>query len=345
MPGTSGRTGNVYDPATGAVTAEVDLASVEEVDAAVAVAIEAQMSWRASTLGERAHVLFAAREAVVRREHDLAAIITAQHGKTLADAAGEVQRALECIEFACGVPELLKGDFSPQVSGGVDVRSLRQPIGVVGCITPFNFPAMVPLWMVPNADRVRQRRRAQALRARSGRQRAHRGAVPRRGAPRWRPERRARRPGGREPDPRAPRHRCDQLRRLHPGGAPRVRDRHRARQARAGARRREEPHGGAPRCRPRPGRRRGGERGLWVGRRAVHGGERGRRRRRRRRRTGRRGAPSSRQAGHRSRHGPGLRDGAAHHRRAPRPRGVLRRPRRRRRRRGGRRWSRARSGP
>ena len=150
-PGTSGRTGSVYDPATGAVTAEVDLASVEEVDAAVAAAVDAQRSWRDSTLGERAHVLFAMREAVVRREHDLAAIITAQHGKTLSDAAGEVQRGLECIEFACGVPELLKGDFSPQVSGGVDVRSLRQPIGVVGCITPFNFPCMVPLWMAPNA--------------------------------------------------------------------------------------------------------------------------------------------------------------------------------------------------
>ena len=150
-PGTSGRTAPVYDPATGAVTAEVDLASVEEVDAAVAVAVEAQRSWRDSTLGQRAHVLFAVREAVVRHEDDLAAVITAQHGKTLADAAGEVQRGLECIEFACGVPELLKGDFSPQVSGGVDVRSLRQPIGVVGCITPFNFPCMVPLWMVPNA--------------------------------------------------------------------------------------------------------------------------------------------------------------------------------------------------
>jgi malonate-semialdehyde dehydrogenase (acetylating) / methylmalonate-semialdehyde dehydrogenase len=150
-PGTSGRTGPVYDPATGTVAAEVDLASVEEVDAAVAAAVEAQRSWRDSTLSERAHLLFAVREGVVRHEQELAAIVTAQHGKTLPDAAGEVQRALECIEFACGIPELLKGEFSPQVAGGVDVRSLRQPIGVVGCITPFNFPCMVPLWMVPNA--------------------------------------------------------------------------------------------------------------------------------------------------------------------------------------------------
>jgi malonate-semialdehyde dehydrogenase (acetylating)/methylmalonate-semialdehyde dehydrogenase len=150
-PGTSGRTGDVHDPATGTVTAQVDLASTEEVDAAVAVAVDAQRTWRDSPLGERAHVLFSLRELVLRRADDLAALVTAQHGKTLADAGGEVQRALECIEFACGVPELLKGDFSPQVAGGVDVRSLRQPIGVVGCITPFNFPCMVPLWMVPNA--------------------------------------------------------------------------------------------------------------------------------------------------------------------------------------------------
>jgi malonate-semialdehyde dehydrogenase (acetylating)/methylmalonate-semialdehyde dehydrogenase len=150
-PGTSGRTAPVYDPATGAVAAEVDLASVDEVDAAVAVARDAQQPWRDSPLAQRAHVLFSLRELVVRREADLAAVITAQHGKTLADAAGEVQRGLECIEFACGVPELLKGDFSPQVANGVDVRSLRQPIGVIGCITPFNFPCMVPLWMVPNA--------------------------------------------------------------------------------------------------------------------------------------------------------------------------------------------------
>ncbi len=150
-PGTSGRSSPVYDPATGQVAAEVDLASVEEVDAAVAVAVEAQRAWRDVPLGQRAHVLFAVREAVVRHEADLAALITAQHGKTLADAGGEVQRALECIEFACGIPELLKGDFSPQAATGVDVRSLRQPVGVVGCITPFNFPCMVPLWMLPNA--------------------------------------------------------------------------------------------------------------------------------------------------------------------------------------------------
>ncbi len=149
--GTSGRTAPVYDPATGAVTAEVDLASVAQVDAAIGVAVKAQRSWRDAPVGKRAQVLFALREVVARREDELATVITAQHGKTLADAGGEVQRGLECIEFACGIPELLKGDFSAQAASGVDVRSLRQPVGVVGCITPFNFPCMVPLWMLPNA--------------------------------------------------------------------------------------------------------------------------------------------------------------------------------------------------
>lgn len=151
LAGTSGRVAPVFDPATGRRVAEVDLASIEEVDQAVAVAVEAQRAWRDVPLARRVQVLFALREAVATHEDQLAAVITAQHGKTLADAAGEVQRGLECIEYACGIPELLKGDFSTQVANGVDVRSLRQPVGVVGCITPFNFPCMVPLWMLPNA--------------------------------------------------------------------------------------------------------------------------------------------------------------------------------------------------
>ncbi len=151
MPGTSGRTAPVHDPATGRHSADVDLASAEEVDHAVAVAEAAQRSWRDVPLARRAQVLFATREAVVRHADDLAAVITSQHGKTLADAAGEVQRGLECIEYACAVPELLTGQASSQVATGVDVRSVRQPVGVVACITPFNFPCMVPLWMVPNA--------------------------------------------------------------------------------------------------------------------------------------------------------------------------------------------------
>ncbi len=141
----------MFDPATGRQTAEVGLADVAEVDEAVSAARTAQRRWREVPLGRRVQVLFSFRELVAGHEDELAGIITAQHGKTLADAHGEVLRGLECIEYACGVPELLKGEVSSQVATGVDVRSLRQPVGVVACITPFNFPCMVPLWMLPNA--------------------------------------------------------------------------------------------------------------------------------------------------------------------------------------------------
>lgn len=147
----SGRTAPVYNPATGEETAQVPLADVAEVDAAVSSASAAAESWGQSSLGQRAAVLFAFREELHRRADELAAVITAEHGKVLADAAGEVARGLENAEFATGVPHLLKGGFSDQVSTGVDVYSMRQPLGVVAGITPFNFPAMVPLWMCCNA--------------------------------------------------------------------------------------------------------------------------------------------------------------------------------------------------
>ena len=149
--GTSGRVGPVFNPATGAQTGEVDLADVDEVDAAVAAAVAAAGGWRRSSLSQRAAILFAFRELLHRHAGDLAAIITAEHGKVLADAAGEVARGLENVEFATGVPQLLKGGYSEQVATGVDVYSIRQPLGVVAGITPFNFPAMVPLWMCANA--------------------------------------------------------------------------------------------------------------------------------------------------------------------------------------------------
>ena len=151
VPGTSGRTAPVHNPATGAVTAEVALASDEEVQAAVASALEAAREWRSSSLSQRAAVLFAFRELLHERADDLAAVVTAEHGKVLADAAGEVARGLENVEFATGVPHLMKGGFSEQASSGVDVYSIRQPLGVVAGITPFNFPVMVPLWMCANA--------------------------------------------------------------------------------------------------------------------------------------------------------------------------------------------------
>jgi malonate-semialdehyde dehydrogenase (acetylating)/methylmalonate-semialdehyde dehydrogenase len=150
-PGTSGRTGPVYNPATGRRSADVDLASGSEVNDAVAKAVAASKDWRHASLSTRSGVLFALRELLHERTDELAAILTAEHGKTLADSVGEIGRGLENVEFAAGVPQLLKGGFSEQVSTGVDVYSIRQPLGVVAGITPFNFPVMVPLWMCANA--------------------------------------------------------------------------------------------------------------------------------------------------------------------------------------------------
>lgn len=150
-PGTSGRTSPVYDPATGRVTAHVTLASTAEVDDAVKTAVAAAREWGHASLSKRSAVLFAFRELLHARTGELAAIITSEHGKVLADAAGEIARGLENVEFAAGVPQLLKGGFSEQASTGVDVFSMRQSLGVVAGITPFNFPAMVPLWMCANA--------------------------------------------------------------------------------------------------------------------------------------------------------------------------------------------------
>ncbi len=149
--GAAGRTGPVYNPATGEQTADVDLASVEELDAAVAAARAAFPAWRATSLSARAEVLFRFRELLDGNRKELASIITAEHGKVHTDALGEVARGIENVEYACGIPQLLKGEFSEQAATGVDVYSIRQPLGVVAGITPFNFPAMVPLWMLSNA--------------------------------------------------------------------------------------------------------------------------------------------------------------------------------------------------
>ena len=149
--GVSERHGEVDDPATGQVTGQVDFASGAEVDAAVAAANHAFTTWRQASLSKRAAVLFAFRELVAGHREELAAMITAEHGKVRADALGEVARGLEVVEFACGIPHLLKGGFSENVSRKVDVYSIRQPLGAVAGITPFNFPAMVPMWMFPIA--------------------------------------------------------------------------------------------------------------------------------------------------------------------------------------------------
>ena len=145
------RTSEVFNPATGQVSAHVALANVATVDKAVSAATDAFGSWRHSSLTKRTQVLFAFRELVLQNKEKIAALITAEHGKVLSDAAGEVTRGLEVVEFACGIPHLLKGGFSEEVSTGVDVYSIRQPLGPVAIISPFNFPAMVPMWFFPIA--------------------------------------------------------------------------------------------------------------------------------------------------------------------------------------------------
>ncbi len=145
------RTADVFNPATGEVAAKVALASPADVDAAIDAASAALPGWRDASLAKRARVMFAYRELLERHKVEIAALLTAEHGKVAADALGEVNRGIEVVEFACGLPQLLKGEFSENVSSDVDSYSIRQPIGVVAGITPFNFPAMVPMWMYPLA--------------------------------------------------------------------------------------------------------------------------------------------------------------------------------------------------
>ncbi len=151
VPGDPGRFGKVFNPATGEVAAQVALASVAEVNAAVVAAREAFPGWAATPALRRARVMFRFKELLENAADELALLIAREHGKTVGDARGEVTRGLEVVEFACGIPHLLKGEFSENVGTGVDVYSMRQPLGVVAGITPFNFPAMVPLWMFPIA--------------------------------------------------------------------------------------------------------------------------------------------------------------------------------------------------
>ncbi|MDQ5822339.1 MAG: CoA-acylating methylmalonate-semialdehyde dehydrogenase [Actinomycetota bacterium] len=147
VPGRSGRSGPVYNPATGEQTGAVDFASVEEVAEAVAAAKAAFPAWRATSLSKRSDIFFRIRALFHEHREDIARFLTLEHGKVTSDALGEVARGLEVVEFACGIPHLLKGEYSEQASTGIDVYSIRQPVGVVAGITPFNFPAMVPMWM------------------------------------------------------------------------------------------------------------------------------------------------------------------------------------------------------
>jgi len=151
VAGTGERSGEVFNPATGTVQARVPYASADETRLAIAAAAAAFPAWSATSPLRRARVMFKFKELLERHADDLARAITLEHGKTLSDAHGEVVRGIEVVEFACGIPHLLKGEFSDQVGGGVDTHSQRQPLGVVAGITPFNFPVMVPLWMIPMA--------------------------------------------------------------------------------------------------------------------------------------------------------------------------------------------------
>ena len=147
----SGRTSPVYNPATGQVTGTLGLADDAEINEAVRIAREAFPAWRATGLGRRAEILFKFRALIDENRDTIASMISAEHGKVHSDALGELSRGLENVEFACGIPQLLKGGYSEQAARGVDVYSIRQPLGVVAGITPFNFPAMVPMWMFANA--------------------------------------------------------------------------------------------------------------------------------------------------------------------------------------------------
>jgi malonate-semialdehyde dehydrogenase (acetylating)/methylmalonate-semialdehyde dehydrogenase len=151
VPGTGEIRLPVWDPATGEQQAEVVAATVAETRAAVAAARAAFPGWRAASLSRRAEVMFRFRELIDANRKEIAGLVSAEHGKTVADALGEVARGIENVEFACGAPQLLKGGFSEQAATGVDVYSIRQPLGVVAGVTPFNFPAMVPMWMFANA--------------------------------------------------------------------------------------------------------------------------------------------------------------------------------------------------
>ncbi|MPZ86946.1 MAG: CoA-acylating methylmalonate-semialdehyde dehydrogenase [Nitriliruptorales bacterium] len=149
--GESGGTSPVFDPSTGEQQAAVTLGDRRAVDAAVGAARDAFPAWAAASLSKRTRILFAFRDLVERHADELAGLVTSEHGKVISDAGGEVQRGLEVAEFACGVPHLLKGSFSEQVSTGIDSYDMRQPVGVCAGITPFNFPVMVPMWMHPVA--------------------------------------------------------------------------------------------------------------------------------------------------------------------------------------------------
>ena len=271
----SGRMGEVFNPALGVAAKQVPYADAAVIDAAVKAAAAALPAWRDAPPLRRARVMQKFLQLMQDHQKELAELVTAEHGKTLPDAMGSVQRGIEVIEFACGIPHLLKGEYSENVGTGVDCHTLRQPVGVCAGITPFNFPAMVPLWMFPvaiacgNTFILKPSEKGAFGFGEDGR------ALQAGRAARWRVQRRPRRQGGGRRDPRASGHQRGVVRRLDADREIHLRDLRASRQARAGAGRREEPRRGAARCGHGIHRRRADRRGLRLGRRALHGDFRG----------------------------------------------------------------------
>jgi hypothetical protein len=272
VAGQSGRFADVYNPATGEVQARVPLASAAELAAAVAGARAAQPGWAATNPQRRARVMMEFVRLLNRDMDKLAEALSREHGKTLPDAKGDVQRGLEVVEFCIGAPHLLKGEYTDSAGPGIDMYSMRQPLGVVAGITPFNFPAMIPMWkfapaiVCGNAFILKPSERDPSVPLMLAELMAGGGAA------RRHPAGRQRRQGSGRRDPRQPDdHPGDRLRRFDPDRAVHLRTRLRRRQARAVLRRCQEPHDHHARRGHGPGRRCAGRRGLWRGGRTLHG--------------------------------------------------------------------------
>ncbi len=276
------RQGDVFDPNQGQVQANVRFGTSADLQKAVDAAKAAQPGWAATNPQRRARVMFEFKELVEAHMDELAALLSSEHGKVIADAKGDIQRGLEVIEFACGIPHALKGEYTEGAGPGIDVYSMRQPLGIGAGITPFNFPAMIPMWMFGiaiacgNAFILKPSERDPTVPVRLAELMMEAGAARRRA------QRRPRRQGDGRRDPRPSGHQGGQLRRLVRHRALRLFARHRERQARPGVGRRQEPRHRHARRRPRPGRERPCRRGLRLGGRALHGAAGGRAGRRRR---------------------------------------------------------------
>ena len=311
-------TGPITNPATGQVFARVPRGGQAEVDQAVAAAKAAFPAWRDMPLIARSNIFFAFRNLMYEHREELAALITRDHGKTFPDALAEVLRGIETIDFACGLPVHLSGLMTPNVSTKVDAFTLRAPLGVMAAITPFNFPVMVPTWIYPIALMCRQHGHPQAVLPHPGRHPAPGRAVDAGRRPRRHVQRRLRRQGGRQGDRRAHGHQGDPVRRLHGRRPVRLRGGDQARQARRVLHQRQERDARPAGRGHGPRRRRGGRRGLRLGRRALHGPDPDGRGRRHRRAPHAQDPRPDREAQDRQRHGAGHRHGPDLHRRAPR---------------------------